>query len=84
MTGFTLQYCIRYLIDFQFELVARSDVDLSFKDERGSDALFEARRLPGVDYAEPTLEVACEFFNGPYSRKGGITGLAQDARLTTV
>jgi putative ABC transport system permease protein len=82
MTGFTLQYCIRYLIDFQFELVARSDVDLSFKDERGSDALFEARRLPGVDYAEPTLEVACEFFNGPYSRKGGITGLAHDARLT--
>jgi putative ABC transport system permease protein len=82
MTGFTLQYCIVYLIDFQFDKVMRSDVDLAFKDERGPDALDEARRLPGVDYAEPTLDVACEFFNGPYSRKGGITGLVQGARLT--
>jgi putative ABC transport system permease protein len=82
MTGFTLQYCIRYLIDFQFERVVNSDVDLNFKDERGPEALREAGRLPGVDHAEPVLEVACEFFNGPYSRKGGITGLARNARLT--
>jgi putative ABC transport system permease protein len=82
MTGFTLQYCIRYLIDFQFQRVIRSDVDLAFKDERGPEALAEARRLPGVDYAEPTLEVACEFFNGRHTRKGGITGLVRGARLT--
>jgi putative ABC transport system permease protein len=82
MTGFTLQYCIRYLIDFQFEKVIKSDVDLNFKDERGPEALLEARRLPGVDHAEPVLEVACEFFSGPYSRKGGITGLIKNARLT--
>lgn len=82
MTGFTLQYCIRYLVDFQFEKVMCSDIDLAFKDERGPEALSEARRLPGVDHAEPTLDVACEFFNGPYHRKGGITGLIQGARLT--
>ena len=82
MTGFTLQYCIRYLIDFQFEKVVNSDIDLAFKDERGPEALREARRLPGVDHAEPVLDVSCEFFNGPYSRKGGITGLSPDARLT--
>jgi putative ABC transport system permease protein len=81
-TGFTLQYCVRYLIDFQFEKVIRSDVDLNFKDERGLEALFEARRLPGVDAAEPVLEVACEFFNGRHSRKGSITGLARHAQLT--
>jgi len=82
MTGFTLQYCVRYLIDFQFEKVVMSDIDLAFKDERGIEALDEARRLPGVEHAEPVLEVACEFFHGPYTRKGGITGLTRNARLT--
>jgi putative ABC transport system permease protein len=82
MTGFTLQYCIRYLIDFQFDKVMCSDVELAFKDERAAEALDEARRLPGVEYAEPVLEVACEFFNGRHHRKGGITGLSKDARLT--
>ncbi|MDZ4818579.1 MAG: FtsX-like permease family protein [Planctomycetota bacterium] len=81
-TGFTLQYCVRYLIDFQFEMISCSDIDLTFKDERGPDALDESRRLPGVDRAEPTLDVACELFNGPHHRKAGITGLASDARLT--
>ncbi len=33
LTGFTLQYCLRYLVDFQFEKIMRSDVDLNFKDE---------------------------------------------------
>ena len=40
-------------------------MDLTFKDERGEDALAEAARLPGVDRAEPTLSVACTFRNGP-------------------
>ncbi|HUT12436.1 MAG TPA: ABC transporter permease, partial [Thermoguttaceae bacterium] len=55
---------------------------LSFKDEHGVEALLEAARLPGVDRAEPILNVGCTFFNGPYRRKGGITGLAPDATLT--
>ncbi len=60
----------------------RSDVDLTFKDERGVDAVREARRLPGVDVAEPQLDVACEFFHGRFHHKGAISGLADDARLT--
>lgn len=71
-----------YLIDFQFRRVMRSDVELTFKDERGEAALLEAARLPGVDRAEPVLDVACTFFHGPHRKKGSITGLAPDARLT--
>jgi putative ABC transport system permease protein len=82
MCGFMLRVGIEYIIEFQFEKVLRSDVDVGFKDERGWDALQEARNLPGVDYAEPTLDVSCEFTNGPYHRKGGITGLKPGARLT--
>ena len=83
MTGFILQEAIGFLISYQFEAILKSDIDLSFRDERGIDAWYEARNLPGVDRAEPTLDVACEFFHGAYRRKGAITGLAPDARLTT-
>jgi putative ABC transport system permease protein len=72
----------RYMVDFQFEMIQRSDVDLSFKDERSLLALDEARRLPGVDRAEPLLDVACTFSNGSHTRKGGISGVRRDAVLT--
>ena len=70
VTGFILSSAINYLIDFQFQLVTRSDVDLRFKDERGLGALLEARRLPGVDRAEPTFDVSCTFINGSHRRRG--------------
>ena len=80
--GFMMADATYYLVDFQFRWIQRSDLDLTFKGERSADALLEAARLPGVDRAEPTLNVACTFSNGPYHKKGGITGLARDARLT--
>ena len=82
VSGFMMTEATVYLIDFQFKWIARSDFDLTFKDEHNEDALREAARLPGVDRAEPILNVACTFSNGPYRKKGGITGLAPDARLT--
>jgi putative ABC transport system permease protein len=82
VTGFMMQEAMTYLLDFQFNRVQRSDLDLTFKDERGRDALSEVRRLPGVDYAEPVLDVACTFRHGPYSRRGAVTGLARGAVLT--
>jgi len=71
-----------YLVDYQFKWILRSDIDLTFKDEKTEEALSEAARLPGVDRAEPILNVACTFVNGTYRKKGTITGLAPDARLT--
>ncbi|HET6884074.1 MAG TPA: ABC transporter permease [Pirellulales bacterium] len=71
-----------FLVDFQFYQVDRSDVELEFKDELSQAALAESRALPGVDRAEPLLSVGCTFVNGSHTRKGGITGLAPDARLT--
>lgn len=80
--GFILQNGLVYMIHFQFELISQSDLDLTLADERSYAALLEAARLPAVDRAEPTLDVACTFVNGPHQRRGGITGLASDARLT--
>lgn len=82
LAGFMMQQGMNYLIEFQYEKVLNSDLDLAFADEQGMPAVREARGLPGVDHAEPVLDVACHFVHGPYRRKGGITGLAADARLT--
>ncbi len=82
LAGFMMRQGMNYLIEFQYEKVLTSDLDLSFADDQGRPALREARGLPGVDHAEPVLEVACHFVHGPYRRKGAITGLAADARLT--
>ena len=71
-----------FLVEFQFYRVQRSDIDLAFKDERSEAALTEARKLPGVDRAEPMFSVGCTFVNGSHTYKGGITGLISDARLT--
>ncbi len=82
VNGFMMQLAMKYMIDFQFRKIMRNDVDLSFKDERGEDALRESAKLPGVDYAEPTLNVACKFIHGSREKKGAITGLVAHPRLT--
>ncbi len=82
VTGFMFLESMDFLLDFQFQRITRSDLDVTFQSERGRDALDEMRGLPGVDYAEPMLNVGCTFSHGPYQRKGGITGLVENARLT--
>ncbi len=82
VNGLMMQVSIAYLIDFQFQRIMRSDVDLTFNEERGRGALAEAAKLPGVSRAEPVLDVPCTFINGWRRKKGAITGLAADATLT--
>ncbi len=80
--GLILSSAINYLIGFQFQLVTHSDVDLRFKDERGLGGWLEAGRLTGVDAAEPVLDVSCTFIHGPHRRRGAISGLLNERRLT--
>jgi len=81
--SFMLVASQKFMIDFQFYRVTRSDIDVMLEAERGDELLSDARHLPGVDYVEPFLEVACTFEHGHARRKGSITGLVADARLTT-
>jgi putative ABC transport system permease protein len=70
------------LLQFTFEKLMVSDMDLTFKSEVDYGGYLEARRLPGVDQAEPLLAVACTFHQGHHSKRSTITGLRQGARLT--
>jgi putative ABC transport system permease protein len=76
-----LAFETNYMVDFQFELIQRSDIDLTFKDEQGRDAWDEATHLPGVDRAEPLFDVSCTFSSGSHTRKGAITGVLPGAKL---
>ncbi len=82
VSGFMMAEAMVFLVDYQYEQISRSDIDLSFADFLSDEALDDARRLPGVDRAEPILVVAGTFSHGPYERKGGIHGLSAGAELT--
>ncbi len=75
LVTFHLHDAVHEMIEFQFDKVLLSDFDLSFKDERDIGALYEAQRLPGVDFVEPQFSVGCTFRHGRYEKQGGITGL---------
>jgi len=84
MTSLMGNSALKYLIEFQFEKIQRSDLELTFKDERGREVLEEVLKFPAVERAEPVFNVACTFMNGSHEKRAAIMGLARNARLTTM
>ncbi len=82
LMAFYFSHATTYLIEFQFDRVLVSDMDLTFKDDRDFGAVLEVRRLPGVQRAEPLFRVACEFRHGHRTKKASITGVVPGADLT--
>lgn len=82
ITGLMLLDSQNYMVSFQYDLVARSDVDLALADDSTRDVLNEARKLPVVDWAEPRLDVPCTLYHGPYHEKTVVTGLVAQPQLT--
>lgn len=80
--GFMLVEAQNFLINFQFQSITRSDIDLTFTNEVAREAIYEVSQLPGVDLVEPTLNVACTLVNGSKKKKIGIQGLSRTATLT--
>lgn len=70
------------LLNFQYDKLLLSDIDISFKDDHDYAALFESQQLTGVDYAEPLFHIGCTLKNGIYEKKAGITGITRTAQLT--
>ncbi len=70
------------LLNFQYDKLLLSDIDISFKDDHDYAAYFESQQMTGVDYAEPLFQIGCTLKNGIHEKKVGITGILSDARLT--
>ncbi len=73
---------IMFMVKFQFEKVLRGDYTLTFRSELDGGALLDIKRIPGVALAEPQMDIPCDFISGSHRRKGVITGLVQNAKLT--
>ena len=73
---------VLYIVDFQFENVLRSDLDIGLRDERGQDALFETAALPGVASVEGLFGVTCDLRYGAAARRMAVTGLPPNHTLT--
>ena len=82
LTALGMVDSLRDMIIFQFDKVLVSDYTLTLKDDVDPGALFEARRLPGVTKVEPIFQVPCTFYHKNHSKKGSITGIVEDSKLT--
>lgn len=80
-TAFAFSSAMTILVDFQFERVLRSDYTVSFTSERGSAALDELARLPGVRLVEPQFAVAGELRVDRRRKQVAITGIDANAEL---
>lgn len=83
LTALIMRDSVWFAVDYQFERVSHSDVDVGMRDERSLDAVREAQRLPGVDYAEPVLGLVCDVRHANESRRMSVTGLWPQHRLLT-
>ncbi len=82
--GFFFHDAIDELTNLQFSMVQRQDITVTFVEPRGSAALYEVERLPGVTYAEPSRTVPVRLRAGHRSRQTSITGLVAGPELHRV
>ena len=75
---------IDYLIQTQFELVLRGDVEMSLIEATPVDVLHEVRRLPGVSATEGLRTVGVRFVHEHHDRWGAIQGLEVDPDLLRI
>ena len=60
-----------FFLDFQFEKILRSDVDLYLKDERGIEVLREVKKLPGIGLCRAGSLCRLHFFQRFARKKRG-------------
>jgi putative ABC transport system permease protein len=75
---------ISFMRDVQFGSVQREDVAVTFTAARGTDALHELGRLPGVLRVEPTRAAAVRLRHEQRSRQVALIGVPPDAELRRV
>ncbi len=73
-SSFTLD-SIDYIIDVQFNVSQRQDIQVGFFEARPLKAMYAVEHLPGVMRVEPYRSVAARLRNGHFSRRVSITGV---------
>lgn len=81
MVGRFQQDSIDWMVDVQFRLAQRNDVQVDFTEATSRAAAWELRALPGVLDFEPYRNVSVRLRHGTRTHRTGLQGLVPDARL---
>jgi putative ABC transport system permease protein len=72
---------VRFMIDYQFNVTQRQDVQISFFEPLSCKASGSITHLPGVMQIEPFRAVPCRIRHEHLSRRVAILGLPHDSQL---
>ncbi|MDE2483284.1 MAG: FtsX-like permease family protein [bacterium] len=75
---------VAYMIDVQFRMVQREDVNLAFVRPLGNRARFELASLPGVREIEVYRSIGARLSRGTHSRRVAILGFPDSGSLAHV
>ncbi len=81
--GLMLHDSMWFLLDFQFRMVKRADLELTFKDHHDLQAAEQIARIPQVAYLEPVAWIPCTITHRHCRRRITLTGVRPAAQLTT-
>ncbi len=82
--SFFMEDSMDYLMDVQYDITQREDVNISFVEARPYRALEEIRVLPGVVNVEPIRNVPVSLKFAHFNKRSLITGLIENADLRRV
>ena len=75
---------IEHIVEHQFTVAMRADVQLWMLETSRDDAAHALSRIEGVYRVEPTRQVVAELVNGPRRQRVQLRGLDHDAQLNQV
>jgi putative ABC transport system permease protein len=81
VTGGFVEDALTYMMEFDFELTNRSDMNVTFIEPAGPEAMSALAHLPGVLHVEPFRGAPVRLRRGHRTRRVGIQGLETQGRL---
>ena len=82
--SFFMEDSMDYLLDVQYSITQREDVNISFVESKSAKALEEIKAIPGVLMVEPIRNVPVYFKHNHFKKQGSITGLVRKPLLRRV
>ncbi|MBL4659739.1 MAG: FtsX-like permease family protein [Alcanivoracaceae bacterium] len=82
--SFFMEDTMTHLMDVQYDMTQREDVNISFVEARSAQAIEELKVMPGVLSVEPIRNVPVSLRFKHYNKRSSITGLVQNPDLRRV
>lgn len=82
--SFFMEDSMEYLMDVQYGITQREDVNIGFVEAKSAIALEEIKAIPGVLMVEPLRNVPVYFKHKHFKKRGSITGLINKPILRRV